>query len=87
MAKRKRRAIRAKKTDSRYRHLKRYQFKPGTSGNPKGRPKGRRNRVNHRLSLDKLVELMDSKRAPAAVQLRAVKIFVEIMMRPGGLWE
>jgi hypothetical protein len=81
MAKRKSRAIRAKKTDSRYRRLKRYQFKPGTSGNPKGR----RNRVNHRVGLDKLVEIMDSKRAPAAVQLRAAKIFIQIMMRAAGL--
>jgi Family of unknown function (DUF5681) len=87
MAKRKRRAIRARETDSRYRHLKRYQFKPGTSGNPKGRPRGRRNRVNHRVGLDKLVEIIDSKRAPAAVQLRAAKIFVEVIMRAAGLWE
>jgi hypothetical protein len=79
--------MRAKKTDSRYRHLKRYQFKPGTGGNPKGRPKGRRNRVNHRVGLDKLVEIMESKRAPAPVQLRAAKIFVEVMMCAAGLVE
>jgi hypothetical protein len=75
MAKRTHRAIGA--TDSRYRHLQRYQFKAGVSGNPKGRPKGRRNRLNHRVGLDKLVEIMDSKRTPAAVQLWAAKIFIE----------
>jgi hypothetical protein len=53
----------------------------------KGRPKGRRNRVNHRVGLDKLVEIIDSKRAPAAVQLRAAKIFVEMIMRAAGLWD
>jgi Family of unknown function (DUF5681) len=72
---------------TRYAHLKGYQFKPGTSGNPKGRPKGRRNRVNHRVGLDKLVEIIHSKRAPAAVQLRATRIFVEVIMRAAGLWD
>jgi Family of unknown function (DUF5681) len=81
------RKIRAKKPNPRYRHLKPFQFKKGQSGNPKGRPKGARNRVNHRVGLDKLVEIIDSKRAPAAVQLRAAKIFVEMMMRAAGLWD
>ena len=81
MAKRKRRS------DSRYRHLKRYQFKPGQSGNPAGRPVGSRNKVGHRMALHKLVEIIDSRRAPPAVQARAIKIFLEITMRAAGLWD
>jgi hypothetical protein len=52
-----------------------------------GRPKGRRNRGNHRIALDKLIKIVESKRAPAALQLRAAKIFVEVMMRAAGLWD
>jgi hypothetical protein len=37
--------------------------------------------------MDKLIELVESKRAPAAVQLRAARMFIEIMMRAAGLWE
>ena len=78
---------RAKGVDPRYRHLRRYQWKPGQSGNPKGRPKGSSNRVGHGMAMDKLIKLVDSKRAPAAVQLRAARIFLEIVIRSAGLWD
>jgi hypothetical protein len=39
------------------------------------------------MALDKLVKLIDSKRAPAVVQVRAAKTFLEVMMRAAGLWE
>jgi hypothetical protein len=76
---------RAWKSNPRYRGLK--PWKKGQSGNPRGRPKGSRNKVNPRLGMDKLIELVESKRAPAAVQLRAARMFIEIMMRAAGLWE
>jgi hypothetical protein len=37
--------------------------------------------------MDELVKLTKSKRAPAAVKLRATRIFLEIIMRWAGLWE
>lgn len=66
---------------------KRYQWKKGQSGNPAGRPKGSRNKVGHTMSLETLVKLVDSPRTPAAVRLRASKIYLELMMRAAGLWE
>ena len=73
------------KRNPRYRGLR--PWKKGQSGNPAGRPKGSRNKVHHRLALDELVKLTRSKRASAAVQLRATRIFLEIIMRSAGLWE
>jgi Family of unknown function (DUF5681) len=73
------------KRNPRYRGLR--PWKPGQSGNPKGRPNGSRNKVGHRMSLEKLVAIVDSKRAPPAVQARAAKIYLEIIMRAAGLWE
>jgi hypothetical protein len=65
--------IRAKRANQRYRHLKPFQFKKGQSGNPKGRPKGSRNRVNHELAMNQLVRIMESERSPAAVRVKAAK--------------
>ena len=48
------------------------------SGNPKGRPKGSRNRVNHELAMDKLVQIMKSERSPVAVRMKAAKTILEI---------
>jgi Family of unknown function (DUF5681) len=76
---------RAWKSNPRYRGLK--PWKKGQSGNPRGRPKGSRNKVHHRLAMDKLIKLIESNRAPAAVQLRATRIFLEIIMRAAGLWD
>jgi hypothetical protein len=76
---------RAWKSNPRYRGLK--PWKKGESGNPRGRPKGSRNRIGPDLPLDKLIKLMDSRRAPAAVQLRATRLFLEISMRAAGLWD
>jgi len=81
------RKSRPKKADPRYRHLKRYQFKPGQLGNPKGRPKGSRNKVNHRLALEKLVQIMKSKRTPAAVQIKAAEIILDLSLQAAGLVE
>ena len=66
---------------------KRTRFKKGTSGNPKGRRKGSRNRVNHRLALDKLVAIMKSKRTPTAVQMKAAKIILDLTLQAAGLVE
>jgi len=73
------------KTNPRYGGLR--PWKKGQSGNPRGRPKGSRNKVGHELAVEKLVKIMESKRAPAAVQLRATRIFLEIIMRAAGLWD
>lgn len=81
-----RRKIRAKKPDPRYRHLKPFQFKKGRSGNPRGRPKGSRNKVDHRLALDRLVEIMKSKRTPVALQVKTANIILGIIER-AALWE
>ena len=59
---------------------KRTRFKKGHSGNPKGRKKGSRNRVNHRLAMDKLVEIMQSKRTPAAAQVKAAQTILHLAM-------
>src|SRR5262249_53220378 len=59
------------KRNPRYRGLR--PWKKGQSGNPAGRPKGSRNKVHHRLAMDELVNLTKSKRAPAAVKLRATR--------------
>jgi hypothetical protein len=67
---------RGRKIDPRYRGLK--PWKKGQSGNPKGRPKGSRNKVGHELALDKLVEVMSSKRTPVAAQVKAAKIILDI---------
>jgi hypothetical protein len=72
------RKVRAKKPDPRYRHLRRFQFKKGQSGNPKGRPKGSRNKVSHRTAMDTLVKLIHSKRTPAALQLKAAETFIKL---------
>jgi Family of unknown function (DUF5681) len=57
---------------------KRTQFKRGTSGNPKGRKKGSRNKVGPHLPVDKLRQLMTDKRVPAAVQLKAAQIMIQL---------
>jgi Family of unknown function (DUF5681) len=72
------RKTRAKKPSPRYRHLKPFQFKSGQSGNPKGRPPGSRSKVSHELAMDKLVEIVRSKRAPASAQVKAAKTILEI---------
>ena len=64
---------------------KRTQFKKGQSGNPKGRPKGSRNKVSHRTMLEELVRISKSKRAPEALKLRAAKTFIELTMKAAGL--
>jgi hypothetical protein len=48
---------------------------------------GLRNKVHHGLGMDELVKLIKSKRAPAAVKVRASRVFIEVMMRAAGLWE
>jgi len=77
-----RRKTRAKKANPRYRHLRPFQFKKGVSGNPKGRPKGSRNRVNAELAMDELVRLMESERSPGAVKLKAAKLILAIGWGP-----
>ena len=79
------RAKTAWKRNPRYRGLR--PWKKGQSGNPAGRPKGSRNKVGHRLAMEELIKLTKSKRAPAAVKLRATRTFLEIIMRSAGLWE
>ena len=66
---------------------KRTQFKKGQSGNPKGRRKGSRNMVSHRLAMDKLVKIMESKRTPVTVQLKAAKIILDLTFQAAGLVE
>ncbi len=53
---------------------KRTQFKKGRSGNPKGRKKGSRNRVHHRLALDELVRIMKAKATLTEVKIRAAEV-------------
>jgi Family of unknown function (DUF5681) len=72
------RKIRAKGPNPRYRHLKPFQFNRGQSGNPKGRPPGSRSKVSHELAMDKLVAIMQSKRTPAAAQVKAAKIILDL---------
>lgn len=86
-AKRKKRPTRRKPAIGYGRPPRAYQWKKGQSGNPAGRPKGSRNRVGHTMSLETLVKLVDSPRTPAAVRLRASKIYLELMLRAAGLWE
>jgi hypothetical protein len=81
-----RRKIRAKKPNPRYRHLKPFQFQKGRSGNPKGRPPGSLNKVSHELAMDKLVRLMQSKRTPTTMQLKAAKCILDIAAGPVG-WD
>jgi hypothetical protein len=64
------------KRNPRYRGLR--PWKPGQSGNPKGRPKGSRNKVDHRMAMDTLVRIMKSKRTPAALQLKAAKTIIHL---------
>jgi hypothetical protein len=73
-------AKRAWKRNSRYRGLR--PWKKGQSGNPRGRPPGRRNRLSDELALDKLVAIMQSKRTPAAVQVKAAKIILNLAFGP-----
>jgi len=71
-------AKRAWKRNPRYRGLR--PWKKGQSGNPKGRPPGRRNRVSGELAMDKLVQIMRSKRASADAQVKAAKIILDLAM-------
>jgi Family of unknown function (DUF5681) len=61
---------------------KRTRFKRGTSGNPKGRKKGSRNRVNADLAMDELVRIMKSERSPAATRLKAAKLILFMAQGP-----
>jgi len=61
------------------------QFKKGQSGNPKGRPKGSRNKISYRLAMDELVRIMNSKRSPADVKLRAANAILNMTMIAAGL--
>jgi len=77
--------IRAKKSDPRYRGLK--PWKKGQSGNPKGRPKGSRNRISHRTAMDELVRIMNSKRSPAPLKVKVAKIILDLSLQVAGLAE
>jgi hypothetical protein len=72
-----------KKPNPRYRGLR--PWKKGQSGNPKGRPNGSRNKISHRLAMDELVRIMNSKRSPSDVKLRAAKAIVYLTMNAAGL--
>jgi hypothetical protein len=72
-------AKRAWKRNPRYRGLR--PWKKGQSGNLKGRPPGSRNKV----SGDKLVAIMQSKRTPAAEQVKAAKIILDLALGPPDL--
>ena len=57
------------------------RWKPGHSGNPKGRPRGARNRLSPlMLSLDQLVRIMrsPSKRTSAYARIAAAKIILAL---------
>jgi hypothetical protein len=70
-------AKRAWKRSPRYRGLR--PWKKGQSGNPKGRPPGSR-KVSGELAMDKLVQIMRSKRASADAQVKAAKIILDLAM-------
>lgn len=64
------------KRNPRYRGLR--PWPKGVSGNPRGRPKGSRNRARASLPVEKLRQLMEDKRVPAAVQLKAAEFMIKI---------
>jgi hypothetical protein len=59
---------------------KRTRFKRGTSGNPKGRRKGSRNKVSHRLAVDELVRVMESKRSSPSLKVKVAKTILHLAM-------
>src|SRR5260370_264174 len=60
------------------------RFKKGQSGNPRGLPKGSRNRLAPRLAVDELVRIMESKRSSPSLKVKVAKTILDLAMLGGG---
>ena len=59
------------------------RWRKGHSGNPKGRPRGSRNRASPwRASFDEIVKLMQADSTPAGVKLSACRIILTLAHGP-----
>jgi uncharacterized protein DUF5681 len=58
------------------------RFRKGHSGNPKGRPKGARNRIGCHVDLDSLVRIMNRRTTLAATRIKAAKTILDIVAGP-----